>query len=249
VALFRSAWSDPDAIFLGFKGVNNRASHSHLDLASFVFDALGKRWALDLGADNYNLPGYFGGKRWTYYRLRTESHNTLLIDERNQGSKARAQMIAFSSKPDLAYAVADMSNANGNHVKRHLRAVALLERSHVLVQDELTASRPVRAHWSMLTKAQIKLDGPRAFLSQGNSRLLACIIEPKGAKFETLSANPPKPQRQQPDVTNLVVKLPQKVKSARFVVLLTPYRGDNPPACRPRIAHLEDWAAEGKIAK
>ena len=62
VAFLRSAWGDPNAIFVGFKGGDNKANHSHLDLGSFVLDALGVRWALDLGSDDYNLPGYFGKK-------------------------------------------------------------------------------------------------------------------------------------------------------------------------------------------
>ena len=45
VAFLRSAWNDPNAIFAGFKGGDNRANHSHLDLGSFVLDAAGQRWA------------------------------------------------------------------------------------------------------------------------------------------------------------------------------------------------------------
>jgi hypothetical protein len=43
VAFLRSAWGDPNAIFVGFKGGDNKANHSHLDLGSFVLDALGER--------------------------------------------------------------------------------------------------------------------------------------------------------------------------------------------------------------
>src|SRR5262249_44702003 len=60
VATFRSAWHDPDALFVGFKAGDSKVNHSHLDLGTFVLDAMGSRWAVDLGADNYNLPGYWG---------------------------------------------------------------------------------------------------------------------------------------------------------------------------------------------
>src|SRR5262249_46963239 len=43
VAILRSAWEDSKALFVGFKGGDNKANHSHLDLGSFVFDALGVR--------------------------------------------------------------------------------------------------------------------------------------------------------------------------------------------------------------
>jgi hypothetical protein len=62
----RSEWENPQALCVAFKAGDNKANHSHLDLGSFVFDAAGVRWAMDLGADNYNLPGYFGKQRWDY---------------------------------------------------------------------------------------------------------------------------------------------------------------------------------------
>ena len=80
VAVLRSDWDNPKALFVGFKAGDNKANHSHLDLGSFVFDAAGARWAMDLGADDYNLPGYFGAQRWNYYRLRAEGQNTLVIN-------------------------------------------------------------------------------------------------------------------------------------------------------------------------
>ena len=96
VAFFRSAWNDPQAVYVGFKGGDNKANHSHLDLGTFVLDALGERWAIDLGSDDYNLPGYFGKQRWTYYRLRTEGHNTLTIDGDNQNPAAKRRSSLFS---------------------------------------------------------------------------------------------------------------------------------------------------------
>src|SRR6185437_11163825 len=96
VAFLRSAWDDPSAGFVGFKGGENTASHAHADLGTFVYDADGVRWALDLGPDNYNLPDYFGKKRFTYYRLRTEGHNTLTIGTENQNIEGGvAPLVAF----------------------------------------------------------------------------------------------------------------------------------------------------------
>ena len=44
VATLRSEWESRDAVFVGFKAGDNKANHSHLDLGTFVLDALGKRW-------------------------------------------------------------------------------------------------------------------------------------------------------------------------------------------------------------
>ena len=43
VVSMRSDWGDKDQIFVGFKAGDNKANHSHLDLGSFVMDALGTR--------------------------------------------------------------------------------------------------------------------------------------------------------------------------------------------------------------
>ena len=118
VAFFRSAWNDKDALFVGFKGGDNKANHSHLDLGTFVLDDLGQRWALDLGSDDYNLPGYFGQQRWNYYRLRTEAHNTLTIEGENQSTTARARLLAFHADPERSLAVADLTEAYAPLVRK-----------------------------------------------------------------------------------------------------------------------------------
>jgi hypothetical protein len=50
VAVHRSAWDDPLATFVGLKGGSPGANHGHMDVGSFVLEADGVRWALDLGA-------------------------------------------------------------------------------------------------------------------------------------------------------------------------------------------------------
>jgi hypothetical protein len=242
VVFLRSKWEDENAIFVGFKGGDNRVNHSHLDLGSFVLDALGHRWAVDLGPDDYNLPGYFGSKRWTYYRLRTESHNTLLINGENQNPSAPAPILGFGSTQDRGWAVADLTRAYPDVKGTVLRGVALLNRSHVLVQDEISADKPVEVVWGMLTEADVELKGGAATLRRGDARLLARILEPSGAKFDIVSANPPPPQRQQPNVKKLVVRLPEKVEDLRLAVLLSPYRESEPePRYTPHLLAVGKW--------
>ena len=114
----------PAVTFVGFKGGSNKANHSHLDLGTFVLDAMGRRWAINMGADNYNLPGYFGKQRWDYYRLRTEGQNTLTIDGRNQPLDAQSQIIAFGDNPDRPFAVADLSDAYRDSADHVMRGIA-----------------------------------------------------------------------------------------------------------------------------
>jgi Heparinase II/III-like protein/Domain of unknown function (DUF4962) len=246
VAFLCSAWEDRRAIFVGFKGGDNRANHSHLDLGTFVLDALGQRWALDLGGDNYNLPNYFGKDRWTYYRLRTEGHNTLVVDGENQEPSAKAPIIASASQPARAYAVADLSKAYTRKCSRVWRGMALLDRKHILIEDEIEAPAPVEVVWGMHTKAEVAIEGATARLTLGGETVVARILEPAEAAFEVLSANPPPPQAQQPDVRKLAVRL-SGVTQARLAVLLTPLAPGVSADFAPAVEPLSQWVEQGKV--
>jgi Heparinase II/III-like protein len=243
VAIFRSGWKDKMAFYIGFKGGSNEVSHGHLDLGTFVLDALGERWALDLGPDDYELPGYFNKERWTYYRARTEGHNTLTIDGENQNLTGHARLVAFRSTPQRAFAVADLTDAYKPKVSLALRGVALLDRQRVLVQDELEAPRPVDVVWNFHTSAKVDLQGNRAVLSQGKVQIKARILSPEGARFEAISANPPPPQRQQSDVSNLVIRLPKRTTNIRVSVLIDSVDSEFTPPLEP----LKKWMAVGQL--
>jgi hypothetical protein len=240
VAFLRSAWEDKDAIFIGLKGGDNKANHSHLDLGTFVLDALGQRWAVDLAGDDYNLPGYFGDKRFTYYRLKTEGHNTLVIDDRNQVEDAAAEIIAFGSHPDRAFAVADLTEGYKPAADRVHRGIALLGRKHVLIQDEIDAPGSLEPVWAMHTQAKIDLAEDTATLTLGDVHLEARILSPENGRFEVVSAEMPAPQNPNKGIQKLVVRGPRGSGSAIIAVLLTPYR-DAPAKLQPEVELLSDW--------
>ena len=224
--MLRTSWDDPDAIFVGIKAGQNRngRGHAHLDLGSFILEAGGTRWAIDLGRDDYNLPEYFGKLRFTYYRTRTESHNTVLIQDQNQDLLAEAPIVAHRFQPDLAFVRLDLSQAYPGKVRRFERGIALYKRTHVIVQDEITADSPVEALWGMLTDAEISSSGQ---LRKGDWVVSTRILKPAGARFDAVST-------QVPNTRKLVVRLPNKITGLRLVVALTPH-----PAARP--APALDW--------
>lgn len=252
VAVFRGRWEDRNAVFAGLKAGDNKANHSNLDLGSFILDALGQRWAVDLGADNYNLPGYFGGQRWNYYRLRAEGHNTLVINpgkEPDQDPKAAAKIIRFDSKPGRAIAIADLTPAYARHASQVKRGLALIDRHQVLVQDEVQTPQPADVWWFMHTPARVESNaGNTATLVQGDVRLAARILAPEGARFEVMDAKPlpaaPQPEGQaaNQNIRKLAIHLPG-VEDVRVAVLLTPL-AEGSPANKPeapKLSPLRDW--------
>jgi hypothetical protein len=196
VAAMRGSWTDPDAIYLGFKGGDNQSPHGHLDVGGFVLDALGVRWAADLGGDTYELPGYFEfgqtGRRWNYFRLNNRGHNTLTIDNQIQRANAIVPVSVFESTPELAHASMDLTAAYAPQVTSARRGFALLDdRRRVLVQDRLTGlAAGAAVRWGMLTPATVALQGATAILTQDGRSLEARILEPAGAVFTEKSANP-----------------------------------------------------------
>ena len=191
IVTMRSEWNNPNALFLGIKAGDNQTNHGHLDVGSFILDANGVRWAIDLGSDNYNMPGYFSkaGPRWKYYRMTNLSHNTLVIGNKLQNIRGISKVTDFQSTPEATHATIDMTDAYKDQAKSVVRKASLLDRNRVVIRDTVTApSDEVR--WGMVTKADITLDGSRAILNQGKHQMDIEITSPANAKFEIVSTKP-----------------------------------------------------------
>jgi hypothetical protein len=219
VALFRSAWDDPNALFVGFKGGDNAANHSHLDLGSITLDAEGLRWIELLGSDNYNLPGYFGKERYTYYRLGTNGQNTLVIGDTNQGTKAKAPLTAFEAAPNPS-ATADLTAAYAPLVSHVDRTVSMAGNG-VTVTDTIAAPNPVAVRWQVHTQAAVSVDGTRATLTLKGKTLYARLLQPANAVFTAQSAAQAPPQNPNTGVTKLIVDLGPNVTSTKIVVVFS----------------------------
>ncbi|MBC7427790.1 MAG: heparinase II/III family protein, partial [Bacteriovorax sp.] len=187
VAFFRSSWTDREAQYVGFKGGDNKSNHSHLDLGSFVYDLAGQRWALDLGPDDYNLPGYFDKKkgRWNYLKLINRGHNTLTINDENQKTTAASPIIKFNGNQPNPFAVIDLTEAYSSNVESSKRGIRILSADQILIQDEIVpkAEKSLDIKWNMLTKAKIKIVDNKAELSIENETIEAEIISPVNARF------------------------------------------------------------------
>jgi hypothetical protein len=196
VALFRSGWKN-DSAFLGIKGGTAAASHGHMDVGSFVYDAHGLRWLHDLGSENYNLPGYFGSKRWEYYRLQNRSHNTLEINGQLQNSKAKPCGITHAQLVgDKLEALLDISDAYaGSAAKLTRRATFHPATGMARIDDEVTDPSGVIV-WRAFTDATPEIQGDSLILRKSGRQITLVKISNAG-EWTVEAATPPTAEESQ----------------------------------------------------
>ncbi len=194
----RSGWDDPKALVVALQaGENNDLrGHRHLDLGTFILEALGERWIIDSGVEHETyLTHRHHNPRWSYYRVRAEGHNTLAINPDqgpDQEMKAAAKVTSFDSRPDRVTAVVDLSQAYARHARRVERTLAVVNRSSVIITDRVLADTPAEVWWFAQTgaAAAASADRRKVTLAQNGKRFLVEIVEPATAAFEVQEAAP-----------------------------------------------------------
>lgn len=242
VFLARSAWDDPQALFLGFKAGTGRADHGHLDLGSFVMDESGVRWAVDLGADDYDLPRYWDssaeGGRWNYYRLNNRSHNTLVLNGHLQDPMAATAITRSRLSGPSPFAIVDLTAAYRRDADSVLRGAALIDNRAVLIQDEIAwreGSTGRSFRWQLMTGAEIALDGREAVLTKDGKHLRARILSPAGARFTVESARQEAPQNPNAGFRQLVLEHSASAAETCIAVLLSAAAREH------RVRPLNSW--------
>lgn len=164
---------DEGQTFVGIKAGNTVYAHSHLDAGSFVLDAQGKRWAFDLGQDNYNL--YYKYNHWDVYRLRAEAHNNLIINpDATPGYVlgSRADVVEFITTPDRVKTVIRTTDLYGAErgVETSRRGYLFVDgRGSLVVRDEVKLTRESLLRWHLTTDADIEIEGNKATLRDKNN--------------------------------------------------------------------------------
>jgi hypothetical protein len=250
VAMFRSSWTDPRAVFVGLKAGTPSANHAHMDVGSFVMDANGIRWGMDFGIQEYESLESKGVKmwnmtqqsqRWQVFRYNNLVHNTLTVNGQLQQVNGRAGIIGQGIQPAFQYAITDLTSLYNDQLKTARRGVALREGRYVVVRDELeTTAQPATVRWTMLTPAAVTLTGPNtALLSKDGQTLTLRVAEPARISLKTWPTDPPHDYDAPNPGTTLVgfeVELPANAKAALSVLLLP----QGVEATKP-VAALTEW--------
>ncbi len=210
IMTFRDSWDSRSSTFVGLHGGDNAASHGDLDVGNFVICVDGTYMICDLGADEYNMEGYFGDDRWNYYRKRAEGQNTLVMrpagtswnnttgDSNNgkagtpdQKTNAVSKVLRYESGDKSAIGVVDMTPAY-DYMTEGIRGLYYTDdRSTIIVQDEATFSRSMDVWWFAHTQGEITIsaDGKTAIIQRNGLYLYAELVtDIKGAKFTAMDA-------------------------------------------------------------
>jgi oligo-alginate lyase len=194
LAIWRTSWTDPNALWFAIKGGGGAYNHAHLDAGSFVLDLDGLRWARDLGMQDYNSlesrgialwdmkPG---SARWKVFRLSAEAHNTLTLDGRPHIATAMASLVMANEREALI----DLAPVLGLKVATRRARFA---DDAVVLQDRIAGATPGMAvRWALCTEADIRLDGSTAFLTQ-KGRALRVRFEGQAVQLAVLDISRPR---------------------------------------------------------
>ena len=189
VCVMRSGWGDPNARFVGVKLGSPSINHGHMDVGSFVFEADGVRWAIDLGSEDYNTTETRGvdlwnmaqqSQRWDVFRYNNRSHNTLTFNDKLQRVNGSAQIIESDSATARRFVKTDLTPVYAGQVDKVERTISLVDNDYLLIEDEITAGKNyTRMRWTLMTRATPKiLSDNTVMLEQDGKRCLLKIESP-----------------------------------------------------------------------
>ncbi len=234
LVLMRSAYLDKNAAFAGIKGGYNFINHGDLDIGTFVFDAMGERWAEELGPGSYDAPNYFlntpAGGRWKNYCKRAEGQNTLVINPDatldDQYVLAECDFVSHEETEGGGKALLDMTDAyRMNGASKVTREFELYNSSCLKITDKVKCIVPSEIYWFMHTKADIEItdNGKTAILTMGGKQMKATLSG--DGEFSVLKAESIKGKYEYDadysDIQKFTVHL-EDIKEAEIIVDLEP---------------------------
>ena len=254
LAVMRSAWSDPRATYVGIKAGKAATGHGHMDAGSFILEANGVRWAVDLGRDQYSGPRQHGlgedlfrehqdSKRWAIYNDGPESHNILRFNSAAPWVEGNAELRPAKHADITAGFVADLTPAYAGQVKSVARGYSLRPDHSVVIRDEWTTgdrATLVTAQWMTYAKVALEKDG--ALLTQ-NGETLRLRVSPSGAHLavEDWSKAPNAWDSAHPGLSRIVIRVSTAARTAGQLVVVAE-SSEKPGRADPlKTLSLSDW--------
>ena len=211
-AVLRSRWDDPRATFVGIKAGQADDSHAHMDIGSFILEADGVRWAVDLGRESYPHARANGmaadlfkttpaSQRWSIFRCGPESHNLLRFDGAPPLVTAKAEIRPLPPSADNPPGfLVDLSPVVRGQVARAERRIRLHPDRSVSIEDEWTtrtAATHVTFQW--LTRAEVTSTADGATLRQDGETLRLRVASDHPARLEVEDVSAPRQRWDSPN--------------------------------------------------
>ena len=174
IYIYRSGWTNPTDTYFAIKGGKASSNHGHMDAGSFVYEYDGVRWAVDLGAHDYNRLELAGlnlwnmsqeSDRWSVFRIGAESHNTLMFNGQRHEVNGKAEIVnTFDSQRERG-AVVDMTPVFAPYAREVMRSAVLDKNNHLKISDHIVVGdAPVKVEWKMATNAKAELVSPQMIM-------------------------------------------------------------------------------------
>jgi hypothetical protein len=236
LAVFRSSWRDSSAVYLAIKAGSPSASHGHMDVGSFIMEADGVRWSLDLGSQNYHAMesrgldiwnARQGAERWRIFRYHNRGHSTLMVDDQEQVVRSQAPITEFSGTSARACAVVDLTSTYAGQLDSAIRRFSFQSDHRIVIEDHLKGgTNMVSVRWGMVTPATLKPDGlGRAWLEKDGKRLRLEVVSPAGITLQAWPADPPPAEFDEPNPGVSVIGFTNSLPAGQAVewkIILTP---------------------------
>ncbi|EAY07511.1 hypothetical protein TVAG_124840 [Trichomonas vaginalis G3] len=202
VILVRTSWDGANGTSFGIKGGRAKDSHAHMDAGSFVFDALGVRWASDLGSSDYTTLEAEGvdlwnfkqnSTRWSMLRLGTIPHNTITIEGERHNVEAKSNITkVYDSDDNKLGGQIDITENFFGKLKSAVRDAILINQKYLEITDNIIGGNSkVNIVWTMTTRANTTLtDSKTVTLTNGKK---TCILNVKSPSDCTISFGDNKP--------------------------------------------------------
>lgn len=237
-AVLRSAWNDSRASFVGLKAGRADDSHAHMDIGSFILEADGVRWAVDLGRESYPHARANGipnadlfntkqdSKRWSIFRCGPESHNLLRFNNAAPRVDATAEIRPLPPGEDAPGFIVDLSPVVRGPVASAQRRFTLRPDRSVIIRDEwTTAGHASEVSWQWLTHATATIEPDGFALKQSGQTLRLRATSTAKVTFAIEDVSQPKNKfdSANPGLSRLVIRLQTPTQtSAQLIVSATP---------------------------
>ena len=193
IAVLCGDQSKAGALKLITKGGEPMKSHQQMDAGTFVVGSDGIDWTAELGAENYNVTGFWensvGGRRWNYFRNNNFSHNTIAIDKHLHNAAGTAKVSATNyDKPNPSVTI-DMSSMLSPLATSAHRTFTLVDDYTIDVTDEVQLAKATSTiNWIAGTTAAVQVNCNTVCLTKNGKNFWIKIISPENATFSTYAA-------------------------------------------------------------